>query len=201
MKNISTLTECKMPLLAVDNLKANYLASSLISNGEHLLPQENIYLKVFIRLVDKACNEYNSSRELLLEQIDEIKNGEERGYRTIFIFGFWDHIENCINAIKRIYLIFDKIISVRGKLEIDRTERKLIKNHQTIIKNLRNTVEHIDKELQSIDTYTISISSTQDGVSISSYEIKFISLFNLLRRFNEIGKKWINIYSMTNILE
>ena len=187
-----------MPELSTDKLKALYIAASLVSCGKHLLIEENIYLKVYVRLVDKACNEYNFSREYLLEEIDDNKHSDEREYRTISIFGFWDHIENCINAIKRIYLIFDRIKSVKGNLNIDKEERILIEKEKTIIVNMRDTVEHLDEKLQSIDTYAISINSTQDGISIYSFNIKFYDLHKLLERFKKIGKEWIKIYSKVN---
>lgn len=184
-----------MPELSRDKLKAMYLAASLVSCGKQLSKEENIYLKVFVRLVDKAFNEYLFSRLLLLKEIDDNKFGDKREYRAIFIFGFWDHIENCINAIKRIYLIFDKIKSVKGNLNIDRIERRLIEKEKTIVNKMRDTVEHLDEKLQSIDTYAISINSTQDGIFISSFEIKFLELSDLLERFKKIGKEWIKICS------
>jgi hypothetical protein len=191
MKKLKLPTICNMPELTKGKIKSNYLAASIGSNGKKLSKEENIYLKIYIRLVDKAFNEYDFSRDYLIKDF-------EQGNNVIAIFGFWDHIENCINSIRRIYNIFDRIKSINGALIVDRIERKLIETKKNIITDLRDTVEHLDEKIQIIDTYVISINTKQDGIYISSFELKFNDLHSLLERMKKIGIEWIKLFAQND---
>jgi hypothetical protein len=57
-----------------------------------------------IRLVDKAIYKYSFAREAVLDQINEShrSNEEMLNGRVIYMFGFTDHMENCLNAMRRV---------------------------------------------------------------------------------------------------
>lgn len=106
-----------MPDLSdLDSLMNRLIVQALI--GEPGLSQKTrLYRRNFIRLVDRALREYREARELILAEIAEMNRSPEemsRDGRRIYLFTFPDHIETCINAVRRLYKLLGRIKAEKG---------------------------------------------------------------------------------------
>lgn len=188
--------ECKMPDLSdLDTLTNRLIVQSLI--GEAGINRKvSLYRRNFVRLVDKALLEYAQAREVILDQIAEANRPTEemlRNGRYFNIFGFTNHIENCINAIRRIYKLLERIKTEKESPTIPREIRRLVESKSESIGVLRNVVEHIDEiiikdELAPNKPIMLAITKNSEGITISHYDIKFTDLAILLKNIHEIGE-------------
>lgn len=172
--------------------------------GRHLTQNEQKYFRAFIRLVDKALYEYKAARDAVVAQINESQGSPRKmvqkgksiiiGGRQLFIIDFVDHMENCLNAVRRLYGLLDAIKSERGGLEIDRLVRRIVEAQSKEFEDIRHVIEHMDDKIRSgvfKGPVMLTISDNDMGVEISGHSIRFIDIANMLQRFYEIAKKWL----------
>jgi len=144
--------------------------------------------KLYIRLLDKAIDEYNEARELIVAQIAEKQ-------QRIYMFKFVDHMENCISSVRRILRFLNILKGNRDGLTFSR----IIKNHiesltsTSSIVEMRNTLEHMDERIrddviQEDEPIMLKISGTQDAIVIGSHSLKFSDLSTLIKKLHEIGQ-------------
>lgn len=188
--------ECKMPDLSNLEALTNRLIVQALIGEPGIKRKVSLYRKNFIRLIDKALFEYREAREVILDQIAEAnrpsKEMEKTG-RYINVFGFTNHIEDCINALCRIYKLLKRIKAEKESPSIPREIRTLVETESQPIVTLRNAVEHIDglirkDELSPNKPIMLAITENSDGITISSYNIKFTDLAALLKNVHEIGE-------------
>jgi len=90
---MSLPTECKMPDLSdLNSHLINRLIILLLVGENNLTTNAALYRRIFVRLIDKAINEYNEARILILAQIDEIKHADDvsnKG-RSLYLIYFPD---------------------------------------------------------------------------------------------------------------
>ena len=189
--------ECKMPdlsELATIRLTARLIGHLLI--GERRLNrQAGLYLRNFIRLLDKAIREYSEAREVILCEIEESNRPTEEMVRDgqyIFPFIFTDHIETCINAIARVFRLLERIKSEKDFPAFPRELRKLVETKSTSIKKVRDTVEHMDEKIQTGEISPgipamLILSNDTNAVVVSKYRIGFSDLAMILRKMHEIA--------------
>jgi hypothetical protein len=118
--------ECKMPDISssIEYPLQRRLLPVLMGGFERDLDdKEKMYLRNFVRLVDKSINEYNEARNAIIKEIQETQ--------SLYVFEFADHIENCINAFNRLLKQLDRIKSGRGVLKISRDTKKRITEHSS----------------------------------------------------------------------
>lgn len=188
---MTILKECKMPDLShltKIKLVSSYIISSLAASDRNLDKKFILYRKIFVRIVDKAIYEYLLVRETVFNQINA-KSGE------IYIFSAIDHLENCINSIRRLFYLFDHI---KGNKEnpfiIDKILRKSISSYFSQIKDVRDLIEHIDKDIQKgtikdDQPIALKINENASKVSIGEYELSLLDLATLITKFYEIGSE------------
>ncbi len=188
--------ECKMPDLSHLEKLSNRLVVQLLIGEPGITKKVSLYRRNFIRLIEKALLEYEQARQVILDQIAEAnrpaKEMEKTG-RYIDLFGFTNHIEDCINAIRRIYKLLERIKAEKVSPSIPREIRRLVESKNDNIAELRNQVEHIDDiilndELAPNKPMMLAITKNGDGVMISYYEIKFTDLAIILKNMREIGE-------------
>lgn len=125
--------ECKMPDLSnlnKDRLVQIYIIASLAAADRDLDKKFITYRKIFVRLVDKAIYEYLLVHEAVINQINT-KNGE------ICIFSTVDHLENCINTVRRLFSMFDRINTNKGNpFTVDKILRRFISSYFSKIKDI-----------------------------------------------------------------
>ncbi len=192
--------ECKMPDLS--NLKMNELMASLIISrlvdGSRcdLDKKLILYRNLFVRLVEKAIWEYSRVRETIINQIDD-----KRG--SIYIFTAINHLENCINSVKRLINLFERIQrNKENPFSIDRTFKGIIKSYSSQIEDSRNSVEHMDEHIQKVeikDGQTIALDFNIDAskASIGKFEISLLYLAKIITKFYEFGSEFAKYKTMS----
>ena len=188
--------ECKMPDLSNLETLTNRLIVQALIGEPGITRKVSVYRKNCIRLIDKALLEYGKAREVILDQIAEANRPAKEMKKTgryINVFGFTNRIENCINALCRIYKLLERIKTEKNSPSIPREIRKLVETESQSVVTLRNTVEHIDElirkdELAPNKPIMLAITKDSDGVRISHYDIKFTDLAELIKNIHEIGE-------------
>jgi len=182
---------CQMPdLTALDSLIPGFMNAVTFFNGDELTEREKLYIRVFVRLVNKALIEYEEARKCVMAQLQERQ-------RLFYMLAFVDHMENCLNAARRLFGIIDAAKSEQGALKIDRILRKYAESHFNDVKNIRDCIEHMDEKIQkdkNAGLIMLSVSQDNKGVEISSELIKFDDLAGVLKRFHEVALKWMDAF-------
>jgi len=180
------------------SLKARLLVQVIV--GDPGVSQEvGLYRRNFIRLVDKALNEYHEARKAKLNVVAE-KN--RRDVKHLYImFDFTDHIETCINAVRRLYKLLDRIKSEKQSPEIPRELRKLVERKYDSIKNIRDGVEHMDDRIRSGERAVgepimLTVSENNEALVVLDYELKFEELAMVLKKMHEIAVHILTVKKM-----
>jgi hypothetical protein len=201
------LSDCRMLDLSNMESLTKILVLDILIGEPGINHHISLYRRNFIRLIDKAFIEYELARAVILDEIAEENRPTEEMIKTgryIDLFGFTNHIENCINAIRRIYKLLDRIKTEKESPPIPREKRKLVESKGKSIANLRNIVEHIDElifkdELAPRKPIMLAISKDGNGISISNYDLSFNDLSVLLKNIYAIGQSLLKTPSEQSI--
>lgn len=193
---------CKMPDLSkLDSLIPGLFTAVMGFRGEKLTDNERVYVRIFARTTQKAINDYETARDFLDAQVKLIQlsmRGKDTGRVWCLMFGFDCHIENCINATRRLYHIFDAVKAEKkhgGKLSLDRQMRRILESQSKEIIDVRDGVEHIDDIIQKSETtgsIVLSISDDEKGIELAGYSVRFVDLALILTRFHELAMQWLD---------
>jgi len=191
-------TECRMPSLfpELERLQPKLLLLvSFIGNGT-LSQNAALIRRNLVRLVDKAIFEYSLARQAVLDQIAESQRSYEEmlNGRIIYMFGFTDHMENCLNATRR---VLDLLQHLRADLSApiqDRITRRLVDAHADSLIDIRNTFEHIgntinNNEFGENQIVVLSFGEDQSSVRIGKHSLSFSSLVTILKAVHSEAKK------------
>jgi hypothetical protein len=148
-----------------------------------------LYRRLIVRLVDKAVYEYNMARQALVMQIEEGQRPTEEMKltgRIIHIFGFVDHMENCLNATRRLLWGLDHIKREASAPPIARPIRQSIAAHAKEIFAIRDVLEHITERIDRGDTRSsepvlLAISDDGQGVALGKACLRFESIALVIR--------------------
>ena len=192
---MSVPTECKMPdLSGLDSPLVNRLLVQLLVGERGLSPKTSLYRRNFIRLVDKALWEYHEAREAILAQIAEMNRPPEEmsgDGRSIYILTFTDHIETCINSVRRLYKLLGGIKAEKQSPGLPRELRRQVETREETIVKIRGAIEHMDELILKGEIVGKPImaagSENWDAVVVSNYELKFEELAMVLRAMHEIA--------------
>ncbi len=188
MPDISDLAEHPLiPALAL---------SLMFSKGDQFSEKAALYLRNFIRLIDKSVKEYLEAREAILLQIKETNQSSEemqKKGRVLYILRFVDHAENCVNAIRRLLHLLEFMKKERMSPSIPKIPRKLIEAHGNIIRKIRNTVEHLDEKIQKDEhgegePVMLFLAEDEKSMVIGKLNLRFCDLESVIRNFYNIGK-------------
>jgi hypothetical protein len=168
-----------------------------------LSPKAALYRTNFVRLIDKALREYNQAREAVLADIAEANRPAKEmtaGRRMHFIV-FTDHIENCINAVERLFKLLKRIKSEKQSPAWPKELRRLLETKSESIANARNAVEHIDTLIRNDEIgpgkpVMMTVSEKDDAAIVSSYEIKFEELAMIMEKMHEVAQYILAIKKM-----
>jgi hypothetical protein len=170
------------------------IATVLVSEGVYLTERERLYYRVFLRLADKAVREYMWAREAVIAETKRFRKGGQEFH----VVSFMDHIENCINACRRLYALLECVKTENGGLPIERIKRRVVEAHFEELKNVRVAIEHVDEKIQNGEITTgIMPSFTDDDKSLKmlGHTMRFCDLAAVLTKFNEIGRDWMESFS------
>jgi len=193
-------TECPMPDLSDLDSLLKQLIVVLVGFGDNGLNRKvGLHRRNFIRLVDKALYEYEKAREDLVAEIEEEKKETgPTGGRFIYGFAFIDHLENCINATKRLLQIVERFKSERTDALLPKQTRRLIEGIGKDVANLRHVIEHIDEkihndEIEDDEPVMLSLSRERDKVSVAGNHLELSHLALVLRNLHGIGVTLIDL--------
>lgn len=178
-------SECKMPdLSGLDSPLIGRLIVQLLGGEPDLSQKARLYRRNFVRLVDVAVREHNAAREALL--------GEIQGRQRTFVIEFTNHMEACINAVRRLFKLLQRIKLEKESPAIPIELRRLVETKNRGVADIRNAVEHIDKDIQKGEItlgepIMLTVSNKEDGVVISKYELKFEELATVIKKMHEIA--------------
>jgi hypothetical protein len=185
-------TECKMPLLfpELERLLPRLLLTSFIG-GVALSTKAASIRRNVVRLVDKAVSEYSFARQYLLDQIAESQRNEKELLqgRIIFMFGFVDHMENCLNATRRILELLQWLRADATAPMQDRIQRRLVEAHVEPLIEIRDLLEHMGEAINGNrigdhEPVVLVLGDDEETVRIGKYSLSFSSLATILRAFH-----------------
>ena len=147
-------------------------------------------------LVDKAMAEYAKARVALIDQIDQCRRTPDEMARTgrlISMFAFVDHMENCLNASRRLLASLDRLKNEQSVRGIERTDRRKIEVGGRDIREVRNTVEHMEQRIGRGDVHygePIALCLSEDGqaVSVAETSLRLDTLASVLRGLIQLGR-------------
>ena len=167
--------------------------------GETLADKERGYVRVFVRLTERAITEYNEARECVIAQLEEMQRSAEemaREGRKLYILGFDSHMKDCLKATRRLFGILEFVKRVKaGGLTIDRELTKRIKKHEKAVSNIRDFDEHIDERIKNRETTVpvmLKLCDDDERVEFAEHSMKFVDLAWLLERFHELAMQWLD---------
>ena len=196
-------TTCHMPDLTPHCpplVPSMLLVATFIGDGP-LSRNAGLHRKTFVRLVDKAIAEYAKARVALIDQIDECRRTPDEMARTgrlISMFAFVDHMENCLNASRRLLASLDGLKNEQSVRGIERTDRRKIEVGGRDIREVRNTVEHMEQRIGRGDVHygePIALCLSEDGqaVSVAETSLRLDTLASVLRGLHSIGKGLLEV--------
>ena len=178
-------SECKMSDLSDLVPLWDRLTVQLLVGLPGLSKEAGRCLRNFVRLIEKALIEHHEAREIMLKMIGHPE-------RYFMLFEFINHIETCINAVRRLYKLLDRINAEKESPYIPRELRRLVESHEIAIKNVRNTSEHMDNIIQD-KPVMLTVSEDNVGVIVSDYKLKFNELDIVLRKMHEVAEYILSI--------
>lgn len=184
-------SECKMPdLSGLGSPLMWRLIPQMLVGESYLSKEASRYRKTFIRLRDKALREYHEARKAILAQTSE----KEKGGATWLtnMTAFTDHMENCLNAVSRLFRLLETIKSEKQSPAFPRNLLKLVETEKNSVREIRDAVEHMDKDIQkdkitSGEPIMLVIVNNDDSVRISKYQMTFEDLAMVLRKMHDIA--------------
>lgn len=191
-------TELRMEdLSGLEKLQPTLILNLVFAQGDKDISRRTaLNRRLYIRMLDKAVDEYKEARELIVAQIAEgQRNTDEmaRNGRYIYMFKFVDHMENCISTVRRILRFLDILKSNQDGLGFSRIVRKHIESLTTPIIDVRNIIEHMDEKIQNDiiqenEPVMLKITDTQDGIMIAGQSLKFSTLSTLIKKLHTLGQ-------------
>ena len=177
-------------LVRKHSLVSLFIPILLIGADSVLDNESNLYIRLFVRLVDKAFSEYMDAKRYMEE---ELKTGDKLAYG----FSIINHLENCLNALVRVMNVFDIItVGMRRKGKVMKKDLKVldfvtqktvkeIKNYN--VKGVRNRIEHIDEDIYlnrfKKDLF-IKIDDQYQTICINNKCISLLELVRVMESYN-----------------
>lgn len=162
------------------------LLSIFIGNGK-LSMKAGLIRRNLVRLVDKANYEYMLARSAILDQIAESQRPSDQMLkgRIIYMFGFTNHMENCLNAVRRVIGLLEVLRSDLSAPVQDRITRRLVDAHAAPLIDIRDILEHMGSavnadEIQDGQAVILSLGSDESSVCIGPYKMSFASLSTII---------------------
>jgi len=145
--------------------------------------------------VDKAIIEYLDARQELVKEIKEEKRalaGQQCIDSPSYRFAFIDHLENCVNAVRRLLGILERLKTDTTSNVFPRETRKLLQSIGKDIIDVRDVIEHMDEKVQhdqigENEPVMLSLSRERDTVMIGDYSLRLSQLGITIRRLHQVG--------------
>ena len=142
--------DCKMPDLSeLERLQGALTLRVVFTQADAKNGRKAALLRrIFIRLMDKSITEYEEARKALDLQVQESKRPPEEMQETgriIYMFSFSDHMENCINAVRRLLRLLERINAEKDAPIVPRDKKRFLSSQGKRLIDLRDAFEHMDE--------------------------------------------------------
>ena len=163
-----------------------------------------LFRRVFIRLMDKSIAEYQEARIALNSQVQESKRPpkemQETG-RIIYMFSFSDHMENCVNSVRRLLRLLERINSDKDAPIIARDKKRFLSSQTKRLIDLRDTFEHMDDRIQrdeigNDEAIMVKLGGSDDRVEIGPHQVTFLELAGIISKLHELASYLVFISDM-----
>jgi hypothetical protein len=199
MATLWMFEECRMPDISDLDPLVPTLLLHIFAGEPGLNREQGLVRRNFVRLTDKAVEEYKRARKAWLDQVEEAHRpmDEMMKGRPLHILGFTDHFETCVNALARLVRQLERM----GKyFTINRTSRRVIDSLSGDLKSARDGLEHLDEWLQNGELVegqpiALMIGDRGDAASFGKYELKFKDVELLIRRLHQVSRELLGIDS------
>ena len=189
--------ECKMPDLSkLERLQGALTLRVVFTQADAKIGRKAaLFRRVFIRLMDKSVAEYLESRTVLNSQVQESKRPpkemQETG-RIIYMFSFSDHMENCINSVRRLLWLLERINCDKDAPTIPRDKKRLLSSQDRKLIDLRDTFEHMDERIQkdeigANEAIMVKLGGSDDRIEIGPHQITFLELAGIISKLHELA--------------
>lgn len=191
-------TKCNMPSLypELEGLVPQLLLLSLFMGNGNLSRNAGLIRRSLVRLVDKAVYEYTLAREAILNQIEESQRPDEEMLkgRIIYMFGFTNHMENCLNSVRRVIGLLEALRSDVSAPAQDRITRRLVDAHVASLIDIRDILEHMGSainadEIQDGHAAILGLGSDESSVCIGAHSLSFSSLATIIKAIYSEAKR------------
>ncbi len=189
--------ECKMPDLSeLERLQGALTLRVVFTQADAKIGRKTALLRrIFIRLMDKSITEYQEARKALDLQVQESKRPskemQETG-RIIYMFSFSDHMENCINSVRRLLRLLERINSEKGAPIIPRDKKRFLSSQGKRLIDLRDAFEHMDERIQrdeigNDEAIMVKLGGSDDRVEIGPFQVTFLELAGIIFKLHELA--------------
>ena len=146
--------------------------------------QTQIFLTGFIRMADKAHFEYQQARHALDRYI--------AGQGASQLFRNADHLETCLNSIKRALNFVERLASQKKGPGIPRITRRWLNANTRSVPSIRNTIEHMDDavatgELGPGEAVALALTDDGKGAEIGKFRLTFSDLAAVVKKMNQLA--------------
>ena len=190
--------KCNMPSLYPELQRLEpqlLLLSAFIGNG-NLSRNAGLIRRNLVRLVDKSIFEYTLARQAILDQVAESQRPYEEMLkgRIIYMFGFANHMENCLNAVRRVIGLLEALRSDISAPAQDRITRRLVDAHAAPLIDIRDILEHMGSavnadEIEDGHSVILSLGSDESSVCIGAHSLSFSSLATIIKAIHSEAKR------------
>lgn len=151
--------------------------------------------RIFIRLMDKSITEYQEARKALELQVQESKRPSKKMQETgriIYMFSFSDHMENCINSVRRLLRLLERINSIKNAPIIPRDKKRFLSSQGKRLIDLRDAFEHMDERIQrdeigNDEAIMVKLGGSDDRVEIGPYQVTFGELAGIISKLHDLA--------------
>jgi hypothetical protein len=189
--------ECKMPDLSkLERLQGTLILRVVFTQADAKVGRKAaLFRRVFTRLMDKSITEYQEARTALDLQVQESKcprkEMQETG-RIIYMFSFSDHMENCINSVRRLLRLLERINSDKDAPTIARDKKRFLSSQGKGLIDLRDAFEHMDERIQRDEighdeAIMVKLGGSDDRVEIGSHQVTFLELAGIISKLYELA--------------
>ncbi len=174
-------TNIEIPDIHRDISLIKRLVIVVLGGFDSVLDREGqLYFRLLCRLIDKAADEYLTSREYIME---EIKTKDKLAYR----FSMIDHLENCINAINRAIKTFTCLNEKRSNILNFVSAEIVSRIKEYSVSNVRNRIEHIDEDIlgnKFEGSVFLDINENYSQICINNKCLPFIDLASMIENYH-----------------
>jgi len=112
--------------------------------------------------------------------------------RIIYMFAFSDHMENCINSVRRLLRLLERINSEKDAPSIPRDKKRFLSSQSKRLIDLRNTFEHMDERIQrdeicNDEAIMVKLGESDDLVEIGPRQVTFLELAGIISKLHELA--------------